>query len=275
MSRVKTKLVSLVPVSASLLFGVFCTLIVLVSMAETYHVTPFPEDSFGLVAPLGNAFYFVILVAVGATLIYILIKRKSRKLVTMITGFALTAAFLMLSVFYSSAVLSRLDVPHYEVFVLAISVFFTALGDYAVFRSGGRLSCIVLLCLGGALGSFLGISIPEVSALVILIFLAAYDAFAVYRGPVGKLAQSGLEQLKGLSFSFRDIHMGLGDLAFYSMLVTLMLIEYGPLSCAASAVGILLGCLLSFRMLEKREMFPGLPFSIFLGLVAGYVLSLI
>jgi len=97
--------------------------------------------------------------------------------------------------------------------------------------------------------------------------LAVYDIFAVYRGPVGKIAQRGLEQLRGLSFSFRDVQMGLGDLTFYSMLTGLVLANAGPIFCAASAIGVLVGVFLVFKMLEKRGMFPGLPFPVLLGLL--------
>jgi presenilin-like A22 family membrane protease len=129
--------------------------------------------------------------------------------------------------------------------------------------------------LGGGLGAFLGFSIPTLSAFMILSFLAVYDAFAVYHGPVGKIAHSGLEQLRGLSFSFKDIQMGLGDLTFYSMLSGHMLLYFGFISCIASLIGILVGCLLAFKMLEKRGMFPGLPFPILFGLTAGFLVSLL
>ena len=125
----------------------------------------------------------------------------------------------------------------------------------------------MILLLGGALGAFLGISIPIISAVLILAFLAIYDVFAVYRGPVGKIAQHGLDQLRGLSFSFRDVQMGLGDLTFYSMLTGLVLANAGPIFCAVSAIGIMAGVLLVLKMLEKRGMFPGLPFPVFLGLL--------
>jgi hypothetical protein len=88
---------------------------------------------------------------------------------------------------------------------------------------------------------------------------------------VGKIARSGLEQLRGLSFSFREVQMGLGDLTFYSMLAGHMFIFFGFASSIASIVGILLGCLLSFKMLEKKGMFPGLPFPIIFGLTAGFL----
>jgi hypothetical protein len=65
--------------------------------------------------------------------------------------------------------------------------------------------------------------------------------------------------------------MGLGDLTFYSMLSGHMLINFGAVSSLASIVGILLGCMLTFKMLEKKGMFPGLPFPIAFGLTAGFL----
>jgi hypothetical protein len=118
---------------------------------------------------------------------------------------------------------------------------------------------------------------------LILAFLAVYDVFAVYKGPIGKIAESqdgkGLEQLQGLSYSFRDIDMGLGDLVFYSMLTGSILFFFnssygfplGFLPCLLSVVGILAGSVITFFMLERRGIFPGLPFPIALGLAAGLI----
>jgi presenilin-like A22 family membrane protease len=112
---------------------------------------------------------------------------------------------------------------------------------------------------------------------VILVFLAVYDVFAVYYGPVGKIAHSGLDQLQGLSYSFKDVQMGLGDLVFYSMLVGSMLFEFQPdlLPCLISIIGITVGSFLTLLMLEKKGIFPGLPFPIVLGLAGGFLVSLV
>jgi presenilin-like A22 family membrane protease len=234
-------------------------------------VAPFSESLFG---SFGNATYFVALVATGALLLYLLLRRKSLKIISIITSFALTAAIIMLSLIYLSAALSTVQLSYVDFLVIAISITVTAVADYLILKSKSRFGNWVILGLGGALGSFLGISIPTLSALLILCLLAVYDVFAVYHGPVGKIAKSGLEQLRGLSVSFKEIQMGLGDLTFYSMLSGHMLFNFGLVSCLASIFGILLGCLLSFRMLEKKGMFPGLPFPIVLGIAAGFLASI-
>jgi hypothetical protein len=254
------------------MFGVLCAFLLLTTPVEIYAVTPFPES---IVGSFGNAFYFVILVGVGASILYLLLKWKNRRLIAWITGFALTAAVFMLSMIYISAAFSRFATTGIEVLTLILSMFITALADYAIFRRHGKICDIVVLCLGGALGTFLGVSIPTLSAILILGFLAVYDVFAVYHGPVGKIARTGLEQLRGLSFSFRDIQMGLGDLTFYSMLSGHILVNFGSVPCSLSIIGILFGCLLAFKMLERKGMFPGLPFPILFGLTAGLLASLI
>lgn len=273
--RFKTRLLYLAPIAGSLLVGTLCVFLISSSSIPIYQVTPFSEENMGFLASFSNAFYFVILAGIGATLLYLLIKRRSRRLISMIIGIALTAAFLMLSIVYLSAAFSTIDVPYWEEIILTASIFMTAAADFVIFRVHGRPASLLVLCIGGALGAFLGISIPTYSAALILGFLAVYDVFAVYRGPVGKIAHSGLEQLRGLSFSFRDIQMGLGDLTFYSMLSGHMLFNFGITSCIASTIGILSGCFLSFKMLEKKEMFPGLPLPIVLGLAAGFLGSLV
>jgi presenilin-like A22 family membrane protease len=250
------------PIVVSLVFGILCAYVIWGQM-ELYTVTPFPEGA----GSFGNGLYFVLLAGVGATLLYLLLKRKGVKSVVLVVGAALTIAVFMMSVVYLYTLFSMLELPYIDVTVLILSVLITAAADLAVFRSHDRASTLVILLLGGALGAFLGILIPPLSAILILVFLAVYDVFTVYRGPVGKMAQTGLDQLKGLSFSFRNVQMGLGDLTFYSMLTSRTFATAGPWFWLASSIGVLAGVFLAFKMLEKRGMFPGLPFPIALGLI--------
>jgi presenilin-like A22 family membrane protease len=262
----KTRPVHLLPVLLSLLFGILCTYLVLQSPMELYEVTPFPEG----VGSLFNALYFVVLTAVGATLLYLLLRRKKIKSITLITGFALTLAVLMLSFIYVWAAFSIITLPYTLALVLdtVVSAVVAAAVDVAVFRGHSRASEVAVLLLGGGLGAFLGVSIPTLSAILILFALAVYDVFAVYRGAVGKIAHSGLDQLRGLSFTFKDVQMGLGDLTFYSLLTSLVWVRsMSPLFLTASIAGVLLGVFIAFKMLERKGIFPGLPFPIALGLV--------
>ncbi|MEM2969143.1 MAG: presenilin family intramembrane aspartyl protease [Candidatus Bathyarchaeia archaeon] len=269
--RFTAQAVYLLPVLASLLVGLGSSALFLTRPVPPITVTPFPEENpAGL---FGNAAYFVVLVAISAAIFYVLLKRRNLKLITFIIAFALTAAALLLSVIYLSLLFAL--AAGLEFLVLPISIAIAILFDLAVFRLGGKARNIAVICLGGALGAFFGNYVPFLSATLILIFLAVYDVFAVYYGPVGKIAHLGLDQLHGLSYSFRDMQMGLGDLVFYSMLAASMLFNFGLISSLSSLAGILAGAYLTLVMLEKKGMFPGLPFPIVLGLISGMLASVL
>jgi hypothetical protein len=264
------QLIYLVPVLVSLLFGLACAYLLIAQPLPPMEVTPFHEGTPS--APLGNAFYFVILIAVSATVFYILLKRKSQKIIFALIVVALTTASLLLSLVYLSAIFAY--APNLDFLVLPLSILATVIFDLAVFKLGRKTCNAAVILLGGGLGVFFSAVIPFFSA--VLIFLAVYDVFAVYYGPVGKIAHSGLDQLQGLSFSFKDVQMGLGDLVFYSMLAGSILLNYNSLlPYFASLFGILAGSFLTLIMLEKKGIFPGLPFPIVLGLAGGILTSLI
>jgi presenilin-like A22 family membrane protease len=267
------QLVYLIPVLVSLLFGVGCAYLLISQPPPPVVVTPFSDNSSS--APIGNAFYFVVLLALSATMFYILLKRKSRKLIFVLIALALTTASLLLSLIYLSAIFAY--APEWDLLVLPLSTLLTVIFDLSIFKLGGRARNAAVVILGGGLGVFFSASIPFLSAVVTLVFLAIYDLFAVYYGPVGKIAHSGLDQLQGLSYSFRAVQMGLGDLVFYSMLTGSMLFKFQPnlLPCFVSIIGITVGAFLTLLILEKKGIFPGLPIPIVLGLTAGFLMSIV
>ena len=271
--KFKFQMVYLVPILASLIFGLGCAYLLLPQQSEVIPVAPFPENTPS--GPFGNAFYFVILLAVAATVFYILIKRRSKRIIKGIITVAMTTASLLLSMIYLSAVFAYF--PSWDILVIPLSIAITILFDLVIFRLGSIARNTAVICVGGALGIFFGFSIPLYSAVLILAFLAVYDVIAVYRGPVGKIAQTGLDELQGLTFAFKDIQMGLGDLVFYSMLTGVMLFTFLPniLPYIMSVIGILVGSIITFFMLERKGVFPGLPFPIMLGLAGGLITGLL
>ena len=267
--KFKFQFVYLLPIMASMLFGLGCAYLLVPQQSGAIPVTPIPESTPG--APIGNALYFVVLLAVAATMFYFLIKRRSKNIIKALIVVALTTASLLLSLVYISALLSYFPSDYDFYILIASTIVITVLFNFAIFRLGPVARNVAVVCVGGALGIFFGFSIPLYSAIAILAFLAVYDVIAVYKGPVGKIAQSGLDQLQGLSFSFKDIQMGLGDLVFYSMLIGTLFFSFLPdfRPTIMAVVGILVGSVITFYMLEKKGIFPGLPFPIMLGLVLG------
>ena len=288
LTKFKFQIVYLVPILASLVFGLGCAYWLMPQpQSSAPPVTPIPSSA--PAAPVGNALYFVVIVAISAALFYFLIKRRSKRIIRGLIVVAMTAAALLLSLVYLNAILNSISAyfPSLDTLpvLILLSVVITVLFDLAIFRLGSIPRNVAVVCIGGALGIFFGFAIPLWSAVLILAFLAAYDVFAVYRGPVGKIAQSsgGMDQLQGLSFSFKDIEMGLGDLVFYSMLTGAMFFTFidsyafpvGILPCLVSIVGIMAGSIITLFMLEKKGIFPGLPFPIMLGLAGGLITGLV
>ena len=280
----KFQIVYLAPILVSLIFGLGCAYLLKPQPPSTaVQVTPIPNTSTSPAAPVGNALYFVVIVAVSAALFYLLIKRRSKKIIRGLIFFAMTAAALLLSLVYLNAILNAVSTyaPSLDTLpvLIGLSLVITVLFDLAIFRLGSIPRNVAVVGIGGALGIFFGWAIPLWSSVLILAFLAVYDVFAVYRGHVGKIAQSaaGMEQLQGLSFAFKDIEMGLGDLVFYSMLTGAMFFSFLPsiIPCIVSIVGIMIGSVITFFMLEKKGIFPGLPFPIMLGLAGGLITGLL
>ena len=180
---------------------------------------------------------------------------------------------MLLSFVYFSKILS--SVNNSLSLVIILSIVIAAIADIVIFRVGGKACDIVVIGLGGALGVFFGANLNFPTALIVLSVLAVYDIVAVFYGPVGKIAESGLEQLKGLSFSFKEIQMGLGDLVFFSLLIGNLLVNFNLLASVFSLVGILTGTYLTFLVLEKREVFPGLPFPIAMGAALGAIAAFV
>jgi presenilin-like A22 family membrane protease len=267
--KFKFQFVYLVPILASMLFGLACAYLIAPQQSEAIPVIPIPETTPG--APFGNALYFVVLIAISATMFYFLLKRKSKNIIKGLIVVALTAASLLLSVVYLSAILAFFPIIDNLWILITLSIVVAVLFDLSIFRFGSIARNVAVVAIGGALGIFFGFSIPLYSAVIILAFLAVYDVFAVYKGPMGKIAASGLDQLQGLSFSFKDIQMGLGDLVFYSMLMGVVFFNFTPnlLPTVMAIVGILAGSIVTFFALEKKGIFPGLPFPILLGLAFG------
>ena len=260
--------VYIVPIFASLLVSIFCAFLILQSKVELTSVTVLPETGYG---PLLNAVIFVLAAGFSATMIYFLLKRGVHRFIRLLMGFAFSVLTFLLVMLYSELALMIANIKVSFAVILSLAFSATAFVVLEVFLRKGKFYEVIVLVIGGSTGTLLGASIPTFSAVLILLLLGIYDVIAVFRGPVGKIAAKGLEHLPGASFSFKNVHVGLGDLTFYSMLVSHVFLSFSWKACVAATGGVLLGSFLSFKMVEKKRMFPGLPLSILLGLLASFI----
>jgi hypothetical protein len=243
------------------------------SNAPIVPITIFPETTSGITL---NAGIFVVLMAATGTMMYLFIKFGLKRIVRYLINLALLALLFFLITWYGSLYANYL--PSFVTSTswgwLLVSILGAVGLGLLIYKAKGALHLVGIVLIGGLTGTFLGVSIPTLTAVVLLLALAGYDLFAVYKGPIGKMAEStNLEEFTGAVFTYGDLTVGMGDMVFYSMLASISMMNFGPIPFLAAAVGLVIGAYLGFKMLEGRDMFPGLPFAIILGLVFMYVAS--
>ena len=270
----KPRLSHLLPIILGLLATGLLGIPLIGSGAPQAPVTPFGGND--LTGASLDALVLVLALAASATVMLFLIRRGRMKFIRQMIKGALVLVSFAVSFWYTTSVLpSPLDPTSVGalLFYVVLSGFIAGLIGLTVFGKGHTRQLFGVTALGSLTGTFLGYSIGLVTALVLVGALVVYDIVAVFRGPVGALART-LEpgDLPGAMFSYGELTIGMGDLVFYSLVATTALVTFGLFSFLGAAIGILCGTFLGFKALSRYEMFPGLPFSLLLG-VAGMLLT--
>jgi presenilin-like A22 family membrane protease len=245
------------------------------SNAPIVAITFFPETTSGVTL---NAAIYVIMMATAGTVMYLFIKYGLKRFVKHLINIAMFALLFFLFTWYGALYADTLpSILISSIWVWSIISLLASLAlALAIYKSKGPLHFAAIILIGGMTGTFLGVSTPTLTAAALLLALAGYDLFAVYRGPIGKIAESSdLDEFKGAVFTYGDLTVGMGDMVFYSMLASNAMMNFGPLPFVGAAVGLIFGAYLGFKMLEGRDMFPGLPFAVILGLGSMYATSLV
>jgi hypothetical protein len=236
------------------------------SGAPAAQVTPFSGTS--LSGASLNALIFVLALGGSATAMFLLVRKGRMGFIRKMIKGALIVVSFAVAFWYSASLLVSVDIS----FLFLLSIAVAALIGFTVFGKGRIRQLFGVVALSAMTGVFLGYSIPLVTALVLVGALVIYDIVAVFRGPVGALAKAvSAGDLPGAMYSYGELTIGMGDLVFYSLVATTAMVTFGLVSFLGAAAGILAGTYLGFRALSKYEMFPGLPFSLLLG-VAGMLL---
>ena len=138
------------------------------------------------------------------------------------------------------------------------------------------------------IGAFMGFAMPLWTTIVLLIGVSIWDIISVKRGPIrgimeimGQIQPDEVRNFTKEDFENAEIQIGIGDIAFYSMLTSGCLINTGKIAISGTqliplgsilvtiiaAIGILIGAFITIRALRKNAILPGLPLSILIGLV--------
>jgi len=263
----------ILPVLAALALAGVLTYGLQASKAEIAPITVFPETPSGVTL---NALIFVVMMAVAATMIYLLLRFRRKSIVRyMIMGAMFFVTFFLLN-WYSEAYVAYFApvVNVYDYWWIALTVIASGFLMLGLYKGSSTARLLAVTVVGSLTGTFLGTSIPALTAIVLLAALAVYDLVSVYRGPIGKIAEmTDLEDFQGAVFTVGDLTIGMGDLVFYSMLVSTAMMNLGTLAYVGAFLGVAIGSFLGFKLLERREILPGLPLAIGIGLAAMFIAS--
>jgi presenilin-like A22 family membrane protease len=254
----------------SMIAAALLGLIVFLSGFRLY-AEPIPESEFGFLAAIGNAILFVVLATVGATLVVLLLKYGRERFLRylLIGAFGFISIVVTLYFGYLYVIVFQFIDPYLAALIL-IALIMTMSLAFITVDSTNRMKNGGLLIFGAAIGAFLGVVLPVWTSVLLLIGLAIYDYISVKKGPIRKiveLTEDDPDKLGALAVSTAEWDIGLGDVAFYSMMTTLALVNFGFLPTILTVIGIIAGFLITLKLLEKRGIIAGLPVPVALGLL--------
>jgi len=259
----------------------------------------FPEGEYGIFGAILNGIIFTVLAAISGFILIFIIKRKGLNILKYVFGFSIGFLGFFLTLFFSSIIVYVIFIQFPETeFVVSLyyiledivlpiaSGFFTILLLYLYFTSKSiRSKNFIVLYVGLLIGASLGVLMPLWTTLAILIGISCWDLFAVLykKGPIKEMidiasseksydgAEDGIVQDKiekgEAVYDTSRLEIGIGDLAFYSMLTSSALVQTNNLFIMIfTAIAIIIGTGITISGLKRNKVLPGLPISIFLGI---------
>ncbi len=220
-------------------------------MALILIARPLPMLELTLEESAGFSSLYTILVLAGAYLILYLLRKGLEKVLIMLFSFALFVSSIM------SLNHALVGFEQKEILSLTASAILVWLCRREDFL--GNFSKVIL----SSSASYVMMWVfPEVFVILSLLFLAVYDAYSVFKGPIARIFSSLDVRADTLSRFFiiqGEVGIGMGDMLIYSLASSTSL-KYLGLPAAFLPVACLnLGIVATLRMLFKRKApFPGI-----------------
>ncbi|TFG21187.1 MAG: hypothetical protein EU530_00950 [Promethearchaeota archaeon] len=255
--------------------------------------TVIPEENPG--QGLVNGLVYTTFAVVSSVIIYFLVKKKGMNILRIIMSIAFLFLTFTLLLFFGILIFPILGTNAILYYLFMAFCVILALGLTYLYFSGKLPKIprnIYVLAIGTMIGAFMGFAMPLWTTIVLLVGVSIWDIISVKRGPIkgimeimGQIEPGEVRNLSKEDFDNAEIQIGIGDIAFYSMLTSGCLINTGntlltgiqmtPLGSIITtifaAIGILIGAFITIRALRKNAILPGLPLSILIGLVFAIV----
>ncbi|WEU39687.1 MAG: hypothetical protein OdinLCB4_004165 [Candidatus Odinarchaeum yellowstonii] len=245
--------------------------------ADTGYLTDLiPEGETGIITGLIYTVIFIVAALISGVLIYYLIEKDKETILKCFLGFSISFVIIIILPIYTSLILSYLNLDGLTttslfIFSIMAGVIAGFISAYSVLseKAGSTLRNIFIVLYSSIVSSFIGVVVPTLILIFIFIGLSLYDIYSVVKGPIRKTIQ--ISERKGLNLklyvSFGSWDIGVGDLVFYSILVAHTLLFYGLVMWLASMISLSVGLLLTFLVLNKKEIIPGLPIALLTGMI--------
>jgi len=252
----------------------------------------FSESEMGALGGLLNGLIYTALAVFSAFIIIFIIKRKGIGVLMYIFGFSFGLIGFFQTYFFGYIIIyllfSRTPILFYLFYyeLIFLAAVFTIIMLYLYFTSRSiKIKNFIVLYIGLLIGASMGVLMPLWTTLAILIGISCWDIFAVLykHGPIKQMIDiaSNPEEGNVLSepelkqrietgeyeYDTSKLEIGIGDLAFYSMLTSSALVQSNNLLVMIfTAFAIIIGTGITISGLKRNKILPGLPISIFLGI---------
>ncbi len=252
----------------------------------------FKESQMGSAAAIYNLLFLLSIVLIFSIILYIMIKKRMLNLLTIMQALLLgfvggsIISFFLVLWFYEGLILLNnvinLDFLFNSIDTLimvlqiAIDILFIIIGALIVLSiTSNRFAKYrnpLLILLSATTGGFLGLSLGEITPIILMIGFAIYDIFAVFKGPLKLITEElrNIVEEEGEELKTKTgLLLGLGDLFFYSLAVGYSIAYLGWLPTALVGVTLSVGATYTIGLVlksKRKRALPALPIPIFLSI---------
>jgi hypothetical protein len=221
----------------------------------------------------GSAWNAVILVLVvfATTMVAVWLVRNRRANVFKFVVFAGAAFALFLLTLLTTADVSSgyLDeATGLYVSVAAAIIVVVLLAAITYSSRAAIMAPLVTGLLSAEVGSYFASTIPYLTAILVPLAFAAYDIYAVFRGPLRQLITlASADSLGAVSTKVGELTLGVGDTVFYSMIPSIVLFRFNLGYAFLTMLAVDAGVIVTLYLLNRVRLLPGLPIPVALGLL--------
>ncbi|MHA1410243.1 MAG: hypothetical protein ACTSQY_08075 [Candidatus Odinarchaeia archaeon] len=242
-----------------------------------------PPINIGLIGDIFFAFIFIIIAILSAFIIYLIIEKEKEYILKYLFGFAIAFSTTTIMSLYFMIILGTLitteimfQIVFTIIFIISLSIGTVSAYVFTSKRFEKPVKNCFMIFYSIIVSIFLALVLPTWTLIIILVGISIYDIYSVRQGPIKKVIEKSEEKKEfdlNLTVSIGKWEIGIGDLVFYSLLVSHTVIFFGIVPWIFSIIGIIIGLIITLKILIKKKLLPGLPIALFIGVLPILVMT--